>query len=110
MTDDNVTFLNFKTKNVENDEEVLNDFLKGATQFAGYQDAEMFSRSCMHGILTALDKRLGGINDNCHSDAAVIAVMIVGLFMRQIGVETPETQMLEDIRDALTSVKKESTE
>lgn len=110
MTDDNVTFLNFKTKNVENDEEVLNDFLKGATQFAGYQDAEAFSRACMHGILMALDKKIGGIREIYHTDAAVIAVLIVGMFMRQIGVETPETQLIDEIRDALAVVKKEPEE
>lgn len=101
MTDDNVTYLRMKPKNL--DDEALSYFLEGATQHAAYQDAEVMAASCMNGILAVVNKKLGGIkDDNIHGDAAVIAVLIQGLFMRQAGVECPEIHLLDDIRDALT--------
>lgn len=102
--DDNVTYLNLKPKNSD---DTLNYFIQGASQHAAYQDGEAFARSCMNGILMALDKKIGGLKDTHHSDAAVVAVLIVGMFMRQVGVDSPETQLLDDIRDGLTVNKGE---
>jgi len=105
---DNVTYL--KTNTVkEIDKESLSYFLQGATEYAAYQDAEAFAQACLRGILLATEKKIGLTNENFHSDAAVIAVMITGLYMRQAGVDCPEINMLNDVREALT-ITKEDTE
>jgi hypothetical protein len=105
---DNVTYL--KTNTVkEIDKESLSYFLQGATEYAAYQDAETFAQACLRGILLATEKKIGLTNENFHSDAAVIAVMITGLYMRQAGVDCPEINMLNDVREALT-ITKEDTE
>ena len=103
---DNITDL--KTNNVkEIDRESLSYFLQGATEYAAYQDAEAFAQACLRGILMATEKKIGLTNDLFHSDAAVIAVMITGLYMRQAGVECPEINMLNDVREALTVTKED---
>ncbi|NBP65037.1 MAG: hypothetical protein EBU66_10330 [Bacteroidetes bacterium] len=101
---DNVTYLNFNTKHIDKDS--LSYFLEGATEYAAYQDAESFAGACLRGILMAAEKKVGLKNEKFHSDAAVIAVMITGLYMRQTGVECPETHLLDDVREALTVIKK----
>lgn len=99
--DDNVTYLNLKPKDMDKD--TYSYFLEGASQHAAYQDAEAMAAACMNGILQVVNKKLGGIrHDGVHGDAAVIAVLIQGLFMRQVGVECPETHLLDDIREILT--------
>ena len=103
---DNVTYL--KTNTVkEIDKESLSYFLQGATEYAAYQDAEAFAQACLRGILMATEKKIGLRDENFHSDAAVIAVMITGLYMRQTGVECPEIHLLDDVREALTIKKGE---
>ena len=105
---DNVTYL--KTNVIKDiDKESLSYFLQGATEYAAYQDAEAFAQACLRGILMATEKKIGLTNENFHSDAAVIAVMITGLYMRQAGVDCPEINMLNDVREALT-ITKEDTE
>jgi hypothetical protein len=102
MSDDknNIHYLRFKPKNI--DKESLQYFFEGATEYAAYQDAESFSAACMVGISKALEKRLGSIKDDgFHGDIAVIAVLLVGAYMRQAGVLTPEIKLLNDIRDGL---------
>ena len=105
---DNVTYLKTNvTKEI--DKESLSYFLQGATEYAAYQDAEAFAQACLRGILMATEKKIGLRDENFHSDAAVIAVMITGLYMRQAGVDCPEINMLNDVREALT-ITKEDTE
>jgi hypothetical protein len=104
---DNVTYL--KTNVIKDiDKESLSYFLQGATEYAAYQDAEAFAQACLRGILMATEKKIGLRDDNFHSDAAVIAVMITGLYMRQAGVECPEINMLDDVREALTVTKEDT--
>lgn len=103
---DNVTYLKTNvTKEI--DKESLSYFLQGATEYAAYQDAEAFAQACLRGILMATEKKIGLTNELFHSDAAVIAVMITGLYMRQAGVECPEINMLNDVREALTITKED---
>ena len=104
---DNVTYLKTNvTKEI--DKESLSYFLEGATEYAAYQDAEAFAQACLRGILMATEKKIGLRDENFHSDAAVIAVMITGLYMRQAGVECPEVHMLDDVREALTITKEDT--
>ena len=104
---DNVTYLKTNvTKEI--DKESLSYFLEGATEYAAYQDAEAFAAACTRGVLMAAEKKIGLKNDKFHSDAAVIAVMITGLYMRQAGVECPEVHMLDDVREALTITKEDT--
>lgn len=104
--DDNVTYLKTNvTKEI--DRESLSYFLEGATEYAAYQEAEAFAAACMRGVLMAAEKKVGLKNDKFHSDAAVIAVMLTGLYMRQVGVECPEINMLDDVRAALTITKED---
>jgi len=99
---DNITYLRPRSAPpTKEDLESFNYFLEGATEYAAYQEAEAFSAACMNGILRAADKKLGKLNDNINGDAAVIAVMIQGMFMRQAGVHCPEINLLDDIRDIL---------
>jgi hypothetical protein len=103
---DNVTYLKTNvTKEIDKDS--LSYFLQGATEYAAYQDAEAFAQACLRGILMATEKKIGLRDENFHSDAAVIAVMITGLYMRQAGVECPEINMLNDVREALTVTKED---
>ena len=104
---DNVTYLKTNvTKEIDKDS--LSYFLQGATEYAAYQDAEAFAQACLRGILMATEKKIGLRDENFHSDAAVIAVMITGLYMRQAGVECPEINMLNDVREALTITKEDT--
>ena len=103
---DNVTYLKFQPKNP--DVEAYNYFLEGATEYAAYQDAEAMSAACMNGIIRVLEKKFGRVNDRINRDAAVIAVMIQGAFMRQAGVECPETHLLDDICEVLSTKKGDS--
>ena len=99
---DNVTYLRPRVAPpTKEDLESFNYFLEGATEYAAYQDSEAFAAACMNGILRAADKKLGKLDDNINGDAAVIAVMIQGMFMRQAGVHCPEINLLDDIRDIL---------
>ncbi len=102
---DNVTYLNFNKDKIV-DKESLSYFLEGATEYAAYQDAEAFAAACLRGILMAAEKKVGLRNDKFHSDAAVIAVLITGLYMRQANVECPEVNLLDEVREALTVNKK----
>ena len=102
---DNVTYLNFNTKPIDKDS--LSYFLEGATEYAAYQEAESFAGACLRGILMAAEKKIGLQNDNFHSDAAVIAVLITGLYMRQAGVDCPEVHLLDNVREGLTVSKGE---
>jgi hypothetical protein len=104
---DNVTYLRTNvTKEI--DKESLSYFLEGATEYAAYQEAEAFAAACLRGILMAAEKKVGLKNEKFHSDAAVIAVMVTGLYMRQAGVECPEINMLDDVREALTVTKEDT--
>ena len=106
---DNVTYLRPRAAPpTKEDLESLNYFLEGAAEYAAYQDSEAFAAACMNGILKAVNKKVGQINDNVHGDCAVIAVLIQGLFMRQVGVHCPEINLLDDIREVLT--KKDDSE
>jgi hypothetical protein len=108
---DNVTYLRPRVAPpTQEDLESLNYFLEGATEYAAYQDSEAFAAACMNGILRAADKKLGKIDDNINGDAAVIAVMIQGMFMRQAGVHCPEINLLDDIREVLTRATKGESE
>jgi hypothetical protein len=101
---DNVTYLNMnKPKTVDKD--TLSYFLEGASEYAAYQEAEAFAGACLRGILMATEKKIGLKHDGFHSDAAVIAVLITGLYMRQAGVECPEVHLLDDVREGLTVSK-----
>ena len=100
---DNVTYLRPRAvQPTKEDLESLNYFLEGAAEYAAYQDSEAFAAACMNGILKAVNKKVGKINDNIHGDCAVIAVLIQGMFMRQVGVHCPEINLLDDIREVLT--------
>ena len=106
---DNVTYLRPRVAPpTQEDLESLNYFLEGATEYAAYQDSEAFAAACMNGILNAVSKKLGKIDDNINGDCAVIAVLIQGMFMRQAGVHCPEINLLDDIREILTRSKDES--
>jgi len=99
---DNITYLRPRAAPpTKEDLESYNYFLEGATEYAAYQEAEAFAAACMNGILRAADKKLGKLDDNITGDAAVIAVMIQGMFMRQAGVHCPEMNLLDDIREIL---------
>ena len=99
---DNITYLRPRSAPpTKEDLESFNYFLEGATEYAAYQEAEAFAAACMNGILRAADKKLGKLDDNINGDAAVIAVMIQGMFMRQAGVHCPEINLLDDIREIL---------
>ena len=99
---DNITYLRPRSAPpTKEDLESFNYFLEGATEYAAYQEAEAFAAACMNGILRAADKKLGKLDDNINGDAAVIAVMIQGMFMRQAGVHCPEINLLDDIRNIL---------
>lgn len=102
MTDevDNVSYLKLKPKSL--DRESYQYFLDGAQQHAAYQESEAIASACMTGIMNVVERKLGGIkNDGVYGDAAVIGVLIQGMFMRQIGVECPEIHLLDDIREIL---------
>jgi hypothetical protein len=103
---DNVTYLNAK-KPKPADQDSLGYFLQGASEYSAYQDAEAFAGACLRGILMAAEKKIGLQNDNFHSDAAVIAVLITGLYMRQAGVDCPEVHLLDNVREGLTVSKGE---
>ena len=106
---DNVTYLRPRVAPpTKEDLESFNYFLEGATEYAAYQDSEAFAAACMNGILRAADKKLGKLDDNINGDAAVIAVMIQGMFMRQAGVHCPEINLMDDIREILTRSKDKS--
>lgn len=106
---DNVTYLRPRVAPpTKEDLESFSYFLEGATEYAAYQDSEAFAAACMNGILRAADKKLGKLDDNINGDAAVIAVMIQGMFMRQAGVHCPEINLMDDIREILTRSKDES--
>jgi hypothetical protein len=99
---DNITYLRPRSAPpTKEDLESFNYFLEGATEYAAYQEAEAFAAACINGILRAADKKLGKLEDNVNGDAAVIAVMIQGMFMRQAGVHCPEINLLDDIREIL---------
>ena len=99
---DNITYLRPRSvPPTKEDLESFNYFLEGATEYAAYQEAEAFASACMNGILRAADKKLGKLEDNVNGDAAVIAVMIQGMFMRQAGVHCPEINLVDDIREML---------
>lgn len=104
---DNITYLRPKATIKNIDKDALSYFLEGANEYASYQEAEAFAGACLRGILMAAEKKVGLKNDKFHSDAAVIAVMITGLYMRQAGVECPEINLLDDVREALTITKGE---
>lgn len=105
---DNITYLRPKTTVRDIDKDALSYFLEGAKEYAAYQDAEAFAGACLRGILMSTEKKIGLKNDTYHSDAAVIAVMIIGLYMRQLGVDCPETHLLDEVREGLTVTKGES--
>ena len=108
---DNITYLRPRSAPpTKEDLESFNYFLEGATEYAAYQASEAFAAACMNGILRAADKKLGKLDDNINGDAAVIAVMIQGMFMRQAGVHCPEINLLDDIREVLTRAKKDESE
>ena len=97
---DNVTYLN-ANKQKPIDKDTFSYFLEGAAEYSAYQDAEAFAGACLRGIVLATEKKIGLKNDSIHSDAAVIAVMITGLYMRQAGVDCPEVNLLDTVRKGL---------
>jgi hypothetical protein len=97
--DDKIRYLNNFRKSV--DKNNLNYFFEGATEYMEYQDAEKFAGACIHGILRALQKLKTVNDDEVHSDMAVIAVLLVGAYMRQAKVDSPESKLLTDIREAI---------
>jgi hypothetical protein len=100
MSDDKIHYLN-AGKGKAPDKEILNYFFEGAAQYAEYQDAEKFAAACMFGVMRALDKLKMLKDDNVHQDVAVISVLLVGMYMRQANVPSPETHLLTDIRDSI---------
>lgn len=102
---DNVTYLKPKVAVRDIDKDALSYFLEGASEYAAYQESEAFAGACLRGILMAVEKKIGLKNEKYHSDAAVIAVMITGFYMRQAGVECPETNLLDSVREGLTISK-----
>ena len=101
---DNVTFLNPKKKfeDTNPDKESLTYFLEGIDDYNSYQDAERAGRSVMAGITKVCTEKFGITKpDSFYADAAVISVLVYGMFLRQRGIDTPETYLLTDIRNAL---------
>lgn len=101
---DNVTFLNpkKKTEDPNPDKESLSYFLEGIDEYNSYQDAERAGRAVMAGITRVCNEKFGVAKpENFYADAAVISVLVYGMFLRQRGIDTPETQLLTDIRNAL---------
>jgi len=101
---DNVTFLNPKKKSEEPnpDKESLSYFLEGIDEYNSYQDAERAGKAVLAGITRVCNEKFGVTNpDGFYGDAAVISVLVYGMFLRQRGIETPETYLLNDIRIAL---------
>ncbi len=102
---DNVTFLKPKAKPINPDEESLSYFLEGVDEYNSYQDSERAGKAVMSGIIKVCQEKFG-IKDeeSFFSDSAVIAVLVYGMFLRQRGIETPETHLLDNIREGLNSV------
>lgn len=101
---DNVTFLNPKKKSEEPnpDKESLSYFLEGIDEYNSYQDAERAGKAVLAGITKVCNEKFGVANpDGFYADAAVISVLVYGMFLRQRGINTPETHLLDDIRTAL---------
>jgi len=101
---DNVTFLNPKKKaeDPNPDKESLSYFLEGIEEYSSYQDAERAGRAVMAGITKVCTEKFGIKNhESFYADAAVVSVLVYGMFLRQRGMDTPETLMLTDIRNAL---------
>ena len=101
---DNVTFLNPKKKaeDPNPDKESLSYFLDGIEEYSSYQDAERAGRAVMAGITKVCTEKFGIKNhESFYADAAVVSVLVYGMFLRQRGMDTPETLMLTDIRNAL---------
>lgn len=101
---DNVTFLKPKSKPINPDEASLSYFLDGVDEYNSYQDAERAGKAVMNGIIKVCQEKFGiQFEEDFFSDSAVISVLVYGMFLRQRGIETPETHLLTDIRDALSS-------
>jgi len=101
---DNVTFLNPKKKSEDPnpDKESLSHFLEGIDEYSSYQDAERAGRAVMAGITKVCTEKFGIKNhESFYADAAVVSVLVYGMFLRQRGMDTPETSMLTDIRKSL---------
>ena len=101
---DNVTFLNPKKKmeDPNPDKESLSYFLEGIDEYNSYQDAERAGRAVMTGITKVCNEKFGVTHqESFYADAAVISVLVYGMFLRQRGIDTPETYLLTDIRNAL---------
>jgi hypothetical protein len=101
---DNVTFLNPKKKaeDPNPDKESLSYFLEGIDDYNSYQDAERAGRAVMAGITKVCTEKFGVTKqEHFYADAAVISVLVYGMFLRQRGIDTPETYLLTDIRNAL---------
>lgn len=101
---DNVTFLNPKKKaeDPNPDKESLSYFLEGIEEYSSYQDSERAGRAVMAGITKVCTEKFGIKNhESFYADAAVVSVLVYGMFLRQRGMDTPETLMLTDIRNAL---------
>ena len=114
MTDkpDNVTFLNTKKPETINpDTESLTYFLDGVEEYNSYQDAERSGKAVMHGVIKVCQEKFGiSDEEGFFRDSAVIAVLVYGMFLRQRGIVTPETHLLDDIRAALDNVIKKDNE
>jgi hypothetical protein len=101
---DNVTFLNPKKKaeDPNPDKESLSYFLGGIDEYSSYQDAERAGKAVMAGITKVCTEKFGITHhESFYADAAVVSVLVYGMFLRQRGMDTPETVMLTDIRNAL---------
>lgn len=99
---DNVTFLNPKKKDVRPDKESMSYFLEGVDEYNSYQDSERAGQAVVSGIIKVCREKFGIMDEDSFSgDVAVIGVLVYGLFLRQRGIDTPETKLLTDINSAL---------
>jgi hypothetical protein len=110
---DNVTFLNPKKKaeDPNPDKESLSYFLEGIDEYSSYQDAERAGKAVMAGITKVCTVKFGiKDHESFYADAAVVSVLVYGMFLRQRGLDTPETFMLTDIRRALDATLNDGNE
>ena len=103
MSDDNVRFLNFNSKTPV-DMDTVDNFLDGVDSFNSYADSERAAKAVMHGIIRVASEKFGVETPGFYQDAAVISVLVLGMFARQRGLEIPEVHLLDSIRDGLNDV------
>jgi hypothetical protein len=102
---DNVTFFDFKQKPTKEDVETQSIFLDGINEHQSYQDAEKAAKAVMYGIIRVTEEKFGVADDKFYADCAVISVLIMGMFLRQRGIDTAETDLLDSIREGIQGIQ-----